>query len=123
MLNTRQQYGQSREQLAEKHLRRKGYAILARNVRTPFGEIDLVARHRGTVVFVEVKARRSQRYGPPQAAVTPAKQRKISMAALSYLKDHHTLDTPARFDVVAIQDAFAPPRIEVFTNAFALAYP
>ena len=123
MLNSRQQYGQSREQLAEHHLRRKGYVIEARNVRTPFGEIDMVARHRGTIVFVEVKARRSQRFGLPQEAVTAAKQRKISMAALAYLKAHHSLDIPARFDVVAIQDAVSPPRIEVITNAFELAYP
>jgi putative endonuclease len=122
VLNNRQKYGQNRERLAESHLQRQGYRVLARNYRTPFGEIDLVAEHQQTIVFIEVKARRSMRYGVPQAAVTAAKQRKISMAALAYLKQHHSVDTRARFDVVTIQDAQTPPRIEVITNAFELAY-
>lgn len=122
MLSISQRYGQSREHLAEKHLRRNGYKIQARNFRTPYGEIDIVARHKGTIVFIEVKARRSNRFGAPQEAVTATKQRKISMAALAYLKKHHTVDTRARFDVVTIQDGQNPPRIEVITNAFELAY-
>jgi putative endonuclease len=123
MLNRRQQYGQNRERLAENHLRRRGYKILERNYRTPFGEIDLVARHQKAIVFVEVKARRSRRFGLPQEAVTPTKQRKLSMAALAYLKHYGTVDTDARFDVVTVQDRFSPPRIEVISNAFELAYP
>lgn len=122
MLSISQRYGQSREHLAEKHLRRNGYKIQARNFRTPYGEIDIVARHKGTIVFIEVKARRSNRFGVPQEAVTATKQRRISMAALAYLKKHHTVDTRARFDVVAIQDGQDPPLIEVITNAFELAY-
>lgn len=123
MLNHSQHYGQSRERLAEKYLRRRGYKIMDRNFRTPFGEIDLVAKHQKTIVFVEVKARRSRRFGLPQEAVTAAKQRKLSMVALAYLKQYGTVNTDARFDVVTVQDAFSPPRIEVITNAFELAYP
>lgn len=122
MLNQQQHYGQSRERMAEKHLRKKGYKTIARNFRSPFGEIDIVARHKETIVFIEVKARRSHRFGVPQEAITAAKQRKISMTALAYLKKYHSVDTPARFDVVAIQETQTSPRIEVITNAFELAY-
>ena len=122
MLNAPQRYGRDREDLAEKYLRRNGYKIITRNFRTPYGEIDIVARHKKAIVFIEVKARRSERYGPPQEAVTEAKQRKLSMAALVYLKQYHTVDTQARFDVVTIVDSRTPPRIEVIADAFELAY-
>lgn len=122
MLNAQQQYGRHREDLAEKHLRRNGYKIMTRNFRTPYGEIDIVARHKKVIVFIEVKARRTERYGPAQEAVTAAKQRKLSMAALAYLKRYYTVDTQARFDVVTIVDSRTPPLIEVIADAFELAY-
>lgn len=111
------------EDLAVDFLRRRGYKILARNFRTRFAEIDLIARHRGTLVFVEVKSRRSPAYGHPKEAITPAKQRRISMAALAYLKQERALDRPARFDVVTVQLKDGKPSIEVIANAFELAYP
>lgn len=123
MPDDRKQYGRTGEALAEKHLRRMGYKILERNYRTPQGEIDIVAKHKGVIVFVEVKARRSRRYGDPKWALTPAKQRKISMAALAYLKQHQATQSRARFDVVTVQPADDRPRIEVIANAFELAYP
>lgn len=123
MFNARQQFGHASERLAESYLKRKGYKILERNFRTRQGEIDLIARHGESIVFIEVKARRTGRYGVPQRAVTPAKQRKISMAALAYLKAHYSIDTRARFDVVTIQEFQNQPHIEVIANAFELAYP
>lgn len=122
MLNKRQQYGHKSESAAVDFLRRNGYRILARNYRTRLGEIDVIAKDGDTIVFVEVKARRSNRYGPPKAAVTPAKQRKISMVALQYLKDAQLTDTSARFDVVAICSQDNRSRIEIIKNAFELAY-
>jgi putative endonuclease len=104
------------------HLRRLGYAILHRNYRTPYGEIDIVAEHKGVTVFIEVKARKSMRYGSPRLAVTAEKQRKISMVALAYLKKHRALDIPARFDVVTVQQTGHAPAIDVIPNAFDLAY-
>jgi putative endonuclease len=71
---------------------------------------------------VEVKARRSSRFGSPKGAVTPAKQRKISMAALDYLKRSGQDDARARFDVVAIDTEMGHTDIEVVKNAFELAY-
>lgn len=127
----KQQVGQQGEDLAVKHLRRKGYKIIARNYRTHQGEIDIVARHKGVLVFVEVKTRRSKRYGHPKWALTAAKQRQISMVALAYLKQHAAMQSAARFDVVTILapeqnpevDPLIDPKIELITNAFELAYP
>ncbi len=122
MLNSNQTFGQQSETAAVAHLRRRGYKILHRNYRSPFGEIDIIAMHEGVLVFIEVKARRTERFGDPKWAVTPDKQRKISMVALAYLKKHHSIDTRSRFDVVTVRQTRRAPVIEVITNAFELAY-
>ena len=122
MLNRRQQYGKTSERLAAEYLRHKGYRIIETNYRSPVGEIDIIARDKDTLVLVEVKARRSSRFGSPKGAVTPAKQRKISMAALDYLKRANLEDIRARFDVVAIDTTGGKTDIEVVRNAFDLAY-
>ena len=122
MPDRRQHLGRQGESLAVEHLRKKGYKIIARNYTTRIGEIDIIAKHDGQLVFIEVKARRSRRFGHPKTAVTADKQRKISMVALEYLKKHHNLHTRARFDVVTVQTFEREPIIEVFPNAFELAY-
>ena len=122
MLNRQQQFGQRSERLAVAYLKLKGYRILETNYRSRAGEIDIIAQDKGTLVFIEVKARRTSRFGNPKAAVTPAKQRKISMAALDYLKPSGRTDRRARFDVVAIDTASGKTDIEVVQNAFTLAY-
>jgi len=120
----RRQLGGSGETLAAAHLEKNGYRILARNYRTPIGEIDIIAQEGETLVFVEVKTRGTHRFGHPKEAVTARKQRKLSMAALYYLKGTRNLHRKARFDVVSILPG---PRegwkIEVIKNAFDLAYP
>ena len=90
------------ESLAAKHLQTRGYRILAQNYRARRGEIDLIARDGEFIVFVEVKTRRSLKFGLPQAAVTLRKQRQISKVALAYLQSRNLLDAPCRFDVIAI---------------------
>ena len=122
MLNRRQKYGKDSESVAVRYLKRRGYKILVKNYRTRLGEIDIVARDRDTIVFVEVKARHSDRFGNPKAAVTPAKQRKISMVALQFLKENDRMNSRARFDVVAIRSRENGPDIEIIKNAFELAY-
>jgi putative endonuclease len=122
MLNRQQQFGKKSERLAAEFLRRKGYRILETNYRSKVGEIDIIAKDKGVLVFVEVKARSSSRFGSPKGAVTPAKQRKISMTALDYLKRSGQTGARARFDVVAIDTAAGNADIEVVENAFALAY-
>jgi len=123
MSDSRRRYGQNSEETAAGVLKKNGYKILERNFRTPLGEIDIIARHKGVLVFVEVKARRSGRFGGPKAAITPAKQRKISMVALTYLKSVRALDAKARFDVVTIMQTDGPLQVEIIANAFELAYP
>ena len=112
------------EDIAVQHMQQCGYRILARNYRTPIGEIDIIAQDKDTLVFAEVKTRRSARYGAPKSAVTLNKQRKISMAALYYLKGVRTPRQKARFDVISVRNqATGVWEIEIIKNAFELAYP
>ncbi len=122
MLNRHQRLGRQAEDLAARHLKKLGYTIVERNFKTALGEIDLVARHENDLVFVEVKARSSDRFGSPAEAVTFAKQRKLSMLALEYLRRNGLEDVSARFDVVTVDAGRRPPRVEVIANAFDLAY-
>ena len=106
------------EDLACRELRRRGYEILARRYRTRHGEIDIVARDRDVLVFVEVKARASHRFGSPLAAITHAKQRKLTLMALDYLSRSRTTGIACRFDVVGILVGAGRPSIELVRNAF-----
>ena len=122
MQDKRQQFGKRSENLAVWYLKKNGYKIMEQNYRTQLGEIDIIAKKKKTIVFVEVKSRKSIRYGNPKWAVTPQKQRKISMVALQYLKSIRQTDARARFDVVAITSNRDEPQIEIVKNAFELAY-
>jgi putative endonuclease len=122
MQNKQQKFGESGENLAVWYLKKNGYKIIEQNYRNQVGEIDIIAREKKTIVFVEVKSRRSIRFGSPKWAVTPQKQRKISMVALYYLKTTRQINAKARFDVVAITANRDEPQIEIVKNAFELAY-
>ena len=110
--------GQAGENHAADFLTAKGYRILARNYRVRGGEVDIVAQHQKTLVFVEVKARAYKAFGGPLGAVTPAKQRKIALAATQFLKANALKFDSIRFDVVCvlpgetthIEGAFSPVR-------------
>ena len=114
--------GQEGEQLAVRHLKRLGYRIICRNYRSPLGEIDIIARHRGVLVFVEVKSRSTETFGSPKLAVTLAKQRKLSQVAWHYLQQHNLTEASARFDVVTISGTKGSPFFEVIENAFDSTY-
>jgi putative endonuclease len=98
-----QRIGRLGEETAARLLAERGWRILDRNVRTPAGELDLVARDGEWTVLVEVKARRSRAHGLPQEAVTAAKKRRLLAAALAYLQERDLLETPWRIDVVALE--------------------
>jgi putative endonuclease len=115
----RKRLGEEGEERAAGFLSRRGYKILERNYRTPVGEIDLIALHRGTVVFVEVKTRTNEAFGAPELAVTPQKQRRMIKAALSYIKRGKLHQVPCRFDVVAISSA-TERELELIENAFEI---
>jgi putative endonuclease len=123
MVTRRQAFGQKAETIAVRQLEKAGYEIITRNYRNRIGEIDIVARDGQTLVFVEVKARRTLRYGHPKHALTRAKRRKVSMVALEYLKSTGQSSARARFDVVAITAPAHEPQVEIIKNAFELAYP
>jgi putative endonuclease len=115
--------GERGEREACRYLRRLGYIIVARTSRFRRGELDIVAVDGRTVVFVEVKTRRSSDPGDPLEAVTPEKQRRLTRAALLYLKRHRLLKHSARFDVLAVTWANLkkPPEIQHIKNAFEAA--
>lgn len=118
-----QRTGVQGEKLAVAFLLGKGYRIVDRNFSCKGGEIDIIARDSKTLVFVEVKTRRSASYGVPQLAVTAFKQRQIMKASLTWLSSHRSHDTPARFDVIAIiLPDVGEPVIEHIQNAFDLNY-
>jgi putative endonuclease len=112
--------GENGEELAAAYLANAGYRIVERNYRCFFGEIDIVAWEGETLVFAEVKSRRSDAYGAPQLAVGHEKQKKISRIALHYLSEKHLRHCPARFDVVAVKLLPQGPMIELIRDAFEL---
>lgn len=115
----RQAAGKRGEALACAELRRRGYAISATRYRSRFGEIDIVAERDGTVVFVEVKARRSGRRGLAAESVPFWKRRRIGAMALDYLAWTGRPHARCRFDVVAIDGLQTPgERIRVIEDAF-----
>lgn len=121
MSNSRQNLGQNGEDIAAEFLSKNGYSILTRNYRCRLGEIDIIAKIREVLVFIEVKTRIGEAYGSPAAAVTHRKQRQISNTAQYYLAEHNLFDAPARFDVVSI--VISPGQgtlIEIIPNAFDL---
>ena len=111
--------GKAGEDLACRELRSRGYAVVARRYRTRAGEIDIVARDGGTVVFVEVKTRRTTRFGTPQEAVTWRKRARLRAMATDYLSRHGLTDSPCRFEVVAVTIGDRRrPRLEVVPAVF-----
>jgi len=115
--------GKRGEQLALDHLIALGYTIEARNYRCPFGEIDIIARDKEILVFIEVKTRISGRFGSPQEAVDLRKQQRISRIALHYLTCVHRRGNQeaCRFDVVSVLRTHDGEwSIEVIKDAFSL---
>ena len=98
----KQKIGRLGEELAFRKLRQEGYHILERNFCCPLGEIDLIAREGGDLVFIEVKTRSSKRFGLPQEAVDWRKQRRLYRLAEYYMISKNLTATSCRFDVAAV---------------------
>ena len=111
------EYGNLGEEAAVNYLRAKGYIILDRHWRTGHKEVDIVAETEGTLVFVEVKARRSDRYGDAVEAVTDEKIHKLIQAANVYVR-YHRIDLPVRFDIITITGEPGSQTVEHFEDAF-----
>jgi putative endonuclease len=108
------------ERAAERFVRKLDYKIVGRRERGRLGELDLIAVDGRTIVFIEVKTRRSHQAGHPAEAVDAEKQRRLTRLALAYLKRHDLLEHSARFDVIAVTwpDRSGRPLVEHFRNAF-----
>ncbi|MDR1801368.1 MAG: YraN family protein [Lachnospiraceae bacterium] len=119
----KRQIGGDFEKIAALYLKQKGYEILTYNFRSRTAEIDLVAKDKEYIVFVEVKYRRGTAKGFPQEAVTDKKQKVISSCALWYLTKNHMWGRPCRFDVVAIMGEVGetPKVVSHIENAFEFA--
>jgi putative endonuclease len=109
--------GKEGEKIAAAFLKKNGYKIIEKNFRCALGEIDIIAREKGELVFIEVKTRRSSELGYPEQAVGINKQKKMSQLALWYLQKKDA-DTEARFDVVAVSLSASGNEIRLIKNAF-----
>ena len=114
----KQTLGNDGESCAAAFLQNRRHTILARNWRGRYGEIDIVSLEGQTLVFSEVKTRTNQKFGPPQQAVTPAKQKRLCKAALEYICAHACADRNVRFDVLALTKIVDGYQVEWFANAF-----
>lgn len=136
MKSNRQDLGRWGEQAASEYLMEHGYQIIERNARTKYGEIDIVALQRTenplnfiqsggedipVVVFVEVKTRTTDMFGPPEVSINTRKREHIISSSQAYLQSHPELDGDWRVDVISIQCRAedTPPEITHFENAFS----
>jgi putative endonuclease len=114
----RKALGQQGEDMACTFLTQQGYRIVQRNFSCRYGEIDIIAAHQETLIFVEVKTRRNTRYGSPEEAVTALKIQHIRHTALEYLRRSPGPHKALRFDVIAIQWRAGQPVINHIEDAF-----
>jgi putative endonuclease len=119
MSQTRQTIGRWGESTAADFITQKGYIILGRNIRTPYGEIDLVAQKEGCTVFVEVKTRTTKLFGAPEVAVSKRKQDHMTASAEYYFQNHPDMSGEWRIDVISIETdrRGSSPVITHFENA------
>jgi len=111
-------YGERGEHLAARHLKWRGYRIIARNFKAAGAEIDIIMKDRDTIVFVEVKARMSDVLGPPELAVDGRKQYRIRRAAEIFANRYQDEERLMRFDVIAIVGDGRGRKLEHLKDAF-----
>ncbi|MGE5403791.1 MAG: YraN family protein [Candidatus Saccharibacteria bacterium] len=111
--------GQRGEELAAVYLQRRGYKIITRNYRSRWGEIDIICRKNGVLIFVEVRSKSGDRFGEPEESITPAKMEKIRKTAFAYLeKESEVSFREIRFDFIAVRGTPEGPRINHIKSAF-----
>jgi len=111
------------EKLAKDFLKKKGYHIWETNYRCPEGEIDIVAKHRDYLVFIEVRTKKSLEFGSPEESITPTKMGKLRAVASHYRQTHNNLPPLWRIDMVAVElnQKGKLSRIELIENAITEA--
>jgi putative endonuclease len=107
------------EKLAKDFLKKRGYRIWEANYRCPEGEVDLIAKHKDYLVFIEVRTKKSTGFGSPEESITPAKKERLRAIAAHYRQTHDNLPPLWRIDVVAVEldRKGKPSRIELIENA------
>jgi len=107
------------EKLAREFLKKRGYRIIETNYCCPEGEIDIIARHKDSLVFIEVRTKTSVEFGSPEESITPAKKERLRTVAMRYQQEHENLPQLCRIDVVAVElnKKEKPLRIELIENA------
>lgn len=115
----RRNTGNLGEKFARDFLKKQGYRILETNYRCPRGEIDIVARHKDTLVFIEVRTKASLEFGTPEESITATKRNHMRATAFHYLRGHSNLPQQWRIDVVAVElnQNGKPSRIELIESA------
>ncbi len=93
--------GKLGEDIAENYLKKKGYKIIARNYRNKYGEIDLVVQDKSSLVFVEVRTRRNERFGSPEESINSKKKRKMFKNTKAYIA-FHNFKEKYRMDVICV---------------------
>ena len=116
-MDRRKQTGQQGENIAAAYLSEQGYRIVARNWVCPTGELDIVAQNGDTLIFVEVRTRRGDRFGTAAESITPAKQARLVELAQTYLQDIPLPHPAWRIDVIAVQLSQGIPQVNHIENA------
>lgn len=113
-----QELGKWGEELAKSYLQEQGFEVLFHNYHTEYGEIDLIANNHGRLHFVEVKTRRTKRFGYPEEAITPKKLTHMIDSASVFMQSHSEFEGDWQIDVIAIQISTenGPPEIRCFAN-------
>ncbi len=117
-MKNKHEVGKSGEERAVNFLRQKGFSIIKTNYRTSFGEIDVIARDGDTIVFIEVKSRRSLSFGAPEQAVDSIKKNRIKKIANQFISHYQLFDRDCRFDIVALYYEGQAVQIKHIPNAF-----
>ena len=106
------------EGLAAGYLESNGVKVIGRNIRTPYGEIDLLGEEECQILFIEVKTLKNKLFGDPEVSISQVKQNHMSNSALHYLQENNLLDVDWRIDVIAVNAAEGQtPEIKWFKNA------
>jgi putative endonuclease len=124
MSMNRQEIGKLGEKLAKKFLKKRGYHIRETNFRCRRGEIDIVARKKDYLVFVEVRTKSNLDFGTPEESITESKKEKLITSALTYINAHKNLPPLWRIDIVAIEvdDKGKTKRIDLIEDAIEQRY-
>ncbi len=115
----RRETGALGEKIACEFLGKNGYDIVEKNYRCPDGEVDIIAKQEDTLVFVEVRTKKSRLFGSPEESITPVKKERLRTLAERYGQEHENLPSTWRIDVVAIELEYSGKvrRIEIIENA------